>query len=175
MGGVKREGQEKLKNTEDKRIDGGGRWRKERNRGRGKGPTLEKIGAHVARYNITLLAHLSLHSRPSFICKTIVAALLWRIVGSRASGPVYHTSFISRHLLPALSPFFVFFLILLPPSSLHPYLISPIGLLNRWCSLLHHPYHPSSPSPLPPLLFPRLLFSVASHGSFLFNGMQING
>lgn len=104
---------------------------------------MEKIGAHVARYNITLLAHLSLHSRPSFICKTIVAALLWRIVGSRASGPVYHTSFISRHLLPALSPFFVFFLILLPPSSLHPYLISPIGLLNRWCS---------ATPPLPPFL-----------------------
>lgn len=31
------------------------------------------------------LASRSLHSRPSFICKTIVGAPLWRIVGSEAS------------------------------------------------------------------------------------------
>lgn len=121
--------------------------------------------AHVARDIISHYVRTYLHSRPSFHMQNhrrrpIVAHC--GITRPWSSLPPPHFVY----FLAIFSSFFVFSLILFCPASI-PYLILPIG-----DALLHHPL--SLPPSSLALLFPRLLFSVASH-SFPFNSMQING
>lgn len=116
-----------------------------RETGGGGGSRLEKI-AHVARYNITLRAHLSpfsalfSYAKPSSppYCGALWDHELW----SSLPHLVY--------FLAIFSPFFVFFLILLP-SPLHPYLILPIGLTGG--ALLPIPSLSSSPFYFPDFCF----------------------
>lgn len=105
----------------------------------------------LVRYNITLCAPIyrGLHSRPSFICKTIVGALLWRIVGSGASSVQSTTP----RLFPA-----IFSLI----PSFHDHLTSLFRLL----------FHPSSrflPYLIPFSLFVRLHSPLFTDYSFIFS------
>lgn len=90
--------------------------------GRGKGPTLEKIGAHVARYNITLLARTSISP----------FSALFHMQNHRRRPIVAHCGITSlRSSLPHL----VYF----PPSSSRP--LPLFRLLS----------HPSAPLLAPPL------------------------
>lgn len=130
----------KLKNTEDKRIDGGGRWRKERNRGRRVDVWRRSVRARSERYNITLRAHLSPFSALFSYAKPSsppYCGALWDHEALVQSTTTTLRLF-SRHLL-------LLFRLLSHPllPCLHPLSHPPY----RWCSATPPPLPPSFPCP----------------------------